>query len=1097
MADMETDESPMSASTSEVRVGAESEKEDVASETDCASPPHTAEEPHSLKETKVPGSTDPAADVGLTNGGSTSGGEDSVSGPNENGHHDSEVSPSETSPDEESQNGSQTEDHEANEGSQAAADKVPTDGENAFLEDEDDEDLDREEENDDVQPASNDDGNEDDDDDDEIREVAVVNGGGQKSSSSRRKSPQKIRPDLEEDEEDMDEVEDASSDEVEEIQDDDDDDSDIMEVDAEDPLGEGEVNNDPSVSGGSNVVTIDDLKTIQRLASSASKKNSERDAVKNAAKTGDESANVVMIDTNSILAGKATSGVTITPTHPKSTQGSHSSSDLSGLSLPSGVTISQTSKNAAPESNNSNNAFAPDKKGQLNDPNLTDDTFVVEAPSFIVPYVYEKPPKETFDVFKEDIQKLTREKAKEEEAKRKEDKKDDDDEVDIVEVPLEKETPLPKKKPTNPNFFESTLGKFFTDLGMNLVQEAVQTDLLKDQIRRSQKDKSAAVMHAIKSLRMNLESSKEANEPFRQSLKKCRFCSFRTESDVVLQNHLETPHMRQFMYRCNFCSFDTKLPQDVLQHMLTQHGVKGHLERAPGIHQCPLCPFEDNMKGKLTRHKNSCDKRYRPEKNQDAPLDWEPPAKIPKPQMMRRPGMMNSPSGGFVGAGPRGFAPGAMRPMGGPRSGYPQMPQLQFGPRGRGRPPVGNAHKLDMKHMRPGLPNLNPLGGLGKAANNPLLKSYMNNQVMQALQGPQRNLMPGGRNNLQGNSLLSSLGSNSSVTIQSVNQRSGHNRSSTTPSISITPLPGRQQNTGGSGSGPIRHRPTSAHNSPASSGGRGGGAGSAASATVPSGAGSKGNFVICEICDGYIKDLDQLRNHMLWIHKVKIHPKMIYNRPPLNCQKCQFRFFTDQGLERHLLGSHGLVTASMQDLANKGQDSGRCPVCGKVFQWKLLNHVAKDHQKTLKPAHLSYKCTVCTATFGQYKLFENHVYQAHSGAAKKADRAKQMAKGGSAAKTGPVKVPQDITIIPKPASSNPDKRSTASSKRAASDGETGLPAMGMTSKKAKPCREKETGLAKSHINDNRDDKEEIQEVLDEDSDQEGVEEIQDEEPKDD
>ena len=139
----------------------------------------------------------------------------------------------------------------------------------------------------------------------------------------------------------------------------------------------------------------------------------------------------------------------------------------------------------------------------------------------------------------------------------------------------------------------------------------------------------------------------------------------------------------------------------------------------------------------------------------------------------------------------------------------------------------------------------------------------------------------------------------------------------------------------------------------------------------------KDNFIICEICDGYIRDLDQLRNHMQFVHKVKIHPKMIYNRPPLNCQKCQFRFFTDQGLERHLLGSHGLVTASMQDLANKGQDQGRCPVCGKMFHWKLLNHVAKDHMKVLKPAHLSYKCTVCTATFGQYKLFENHVYSAH------------------------------------------------------------------------------------------------------------------------
>lgn len=63
---------------------------------------------------------------------------------------------------------------------------------------------------------------------------------------------------------------------------------------------------------------------------------------------------------------------------------------------------------------------------------------------------------------------------------------------------------------------------------------------------------------------------------------------------------------------------------------------------------------------------------------------------------------------------------------------------------------------------------------------------------------------------------------------------------------------------------------------------------------------------------------------------------MIYNRPPLNCQKCQFRFFTDQGLERHLLGSHGLVTSSMQEAANKGKDAGRCPVCGRVSTIKLF-----------------------------------------------------------------------------------------------------------------------------------------------------------------
>lgn len=38
-----------------------------------------------------------------------------------------------------------------------------------------------------------------------------------------------------------------------------------------------------------------------------------------------------------------------------------------------------------------------------------------------------------------------------------------------------------------------------------------------------------------------------------------------------------------------------------------------------------------------------------------------------------------------------------------------------------------------------------------------------------------------------------------------------------------------------------------------------------------SSAGGKASFVICEICDGYIKDLDQLRNHMQWMHKVKVN----------------------------------------------------------------------------------------------------------------------------------------------------------------------------------------------------------------------------------
>jgi hypothetical protein len=91
----------------------------------------------------------------------------------------------------------------------------------------------------------------------------------------------------------------------------------------------------------------------------------------------------------------------------------------------------------------------------------------------------------------------------------------------------------------------------------------------------------------------------------------------------------------------------------------------------------------------------------------------------------------------------------------------------------------------------------------------------------------------------------------------------------------------------------------------------------------------------------------------------------------------------------------------------------------QVFQWKLLNHVSRDHNMTLKPAHLSYKCTVCTATFGMYKLFENHVYSAHSTVAKKDNKNKSStstagSSSGNNSLLKPLKINDEITIIPQP-----------------------------------------------------------------------------------
>lgn len=185
------------------------------------------------------------------------------------------------------------------------------------------------------------------------------------------------------------------------------------------------------------------------------------------------------------------------------------------------------------------------------------------------------------------------------------------------------------------NYFDCSLGKFFVDIGLNLVQEYVQSDLLKQQNRKLYREKklgqnTKSTEISIASLSKNVEFSKENNAPYKFKYKKCEFCSFKTESILALAHHLETPHMKTNCYKCNFCSFEVRSPHDILNHMQVVHSIRGRLERAPSCHQCPNCPFEDNGKGKLARHQISCAKKFKPGLNLSPPVEWEPPAKIPK-----------------------------------------------------------------------------------------------------------------------------------------------------------------------------------------------------------------------------------------------------------------------------------------------------------------------------------------------------------------------------------------------------------------------------------------------------------------------------------
>ncbi|XP_043465125.1 MOG interacting and ectopic P-granules protein 1 [Leptopilina heterotoma] len=748
-----------------------------------------------------------------------------------------------------------------------------------------------------------------------------------------------------------------------------DDGSDIEEIKMEDPLAGIDIKDKENskskspIKNSKTTIVVSDTKRLVEIAASSK-----------ASKGGKKEPTLVIIDTNSILSGRG--GVPI-------------SSNAKPQSVPSSTSFSVVPMSMAPQSMYPNMRTTitpvpmkstPTKPATVTPipspaqvlPALTDDMFVVEAPSFIVPYVYEKPPinpmKEFLTKLKKGIEEVEKEEKKaadEKREKEKEENPDDsenesehskkDDTDDLSPDEKQKSETKPDDRNKVQTYFELPLGKFFMQIGMNLVQEFVQTDLLRTQKRKQGKGTpSAETQMAINSLIKNLEFSKENNEPFHLEMKKCEFCNFKTESTIVMQHHLETPHMKNYVYKCNFCPMEIRSPHDILFHMEAEHNARGRLERGPAFHQCPNCPFEDNQKGKLTRHTIACAKKFRPERNLEPATDWEPPAKIPRLNRARQ-SMPTSPSALAMAMNAKGQ--------------QPLLPKLLPAPmpgRGRGRPPMQPRY-TDLKTLRPGASPIRQEGVAG----------MMYRPTSSGLLVPTAYQF--GSNQIFQNPVANSKGSSSKALPQ--------------PSISITPLPRT-----------VQHQQQQQ---------------SSVTATSSRPAGNKSTFVICEICDGYIKDLEQLRNHMQWIHKVKIHPKMIYNRPPLNCQKCQFRFFTDQGLERHLLGSHGLVTSSMQEAANKGKDAGRCPACGRVYQWKLLNHVARDHGMTLKPAHLSYKCTVCTATFGMYKQFENHVYSAHSVVAKRViDKKNAPSSPSSRANDSllkPLKINDEITIIPQPA----------------------------------------------------------------------------------
>jgi hypothetical protein len=224
-------------------------------------------------------------------------------------------------------------------------------------------------------------------------------------------------------------------------------------------------------------------------------------------------------------------------------------------------------------------------------PALGDDSFIVEAPSFTLPYLYENY---------------------------------------VNEKPSASGEDDPKKEKS---YFEQPVGRFLLDLGTSLVQEFIGEETLRVEKRKLKKGRDVApgLAELVDKMEQVQTHFRSANGHLKTGpVLRCKTCYFRTTSATVLDAHYECPHVVPSvpgLFGCNFCQFTSRSLVELQCHFFLEHKKPFRLEKADAKFQCGLCPWEDKYKPRYLRHVEACEKKFVAEKNCDVSGDWEMVAK--------------------------------------------------------------------------------------------------------------------------------------------------------------------------------------------------------------------------------------------------------------------------------------------------------------------------------------------------------------------------------------------------------------------------------------------------------------------------------------
>uniref|UniRef100_A0A915C0D1 C2H2-type domain-containing protein n=1 Tax=Parascaris univalens TaxID=6257 RepID=A0A915C0D1_PARUN len=478
--------------------------------------------------------------------------------------------------------------------------------------------------------------------------------------------------------------------------------------------------------------------------------------------------------------------------------------------------------------------------------------------------------------------------------------------------------------------------KLLMDIGQDLVQESTYSDIVHAKNLPETPKNMETYKQVAQQLKPVWEALRKKNEPYKLKQYTCQLCSFKTESRVVLAVHRQTPHFDGRKHQCALCPEYFTNENMIIQHYARQHELVAGKEEPIPKNPCPCCDEDFMYKGQRDQHLKTCRRdlnRVRLIMAPKAPQDvsainqwlWEKPpvdpAILQQQQVAQRQQAEKQQRAQLAQQQLQQQQRRSQTVAHNPPMLTAQQQQAVFLiQQQRIRAAQAQAAALSQQHVK-----------MNTIMNNPSLLAAVQQQLQRAAAAGIRTPgVPIFGMRLPANSLRGAL----MPTAAPIGNR-------LKPPLQV----------------PTPRTPTS--NAVASS--------------------SHTNANVCEICDQNVQDKDRYLTHLQLFHK-QMRGKSssdMQQGAPLACSRCRDRFWTYEGLERHLVMAHGLVTSDLLTKAQKKEDGGRCKLCGKQYAFNMLQHLVTDHQVKLCSAEIMYSCDVCAFKCSSYNKLEVHLNTVH------------------------------------------------------------------------------------------------------------------------